>query len=78
MHAYTYQGTNQSAPDLYGNEVSCDAWTGPEGFKYWTVGHHDARYSNWGHDIVFQDGPTGVTWPPRGKKLLLVALVAAL
>jgi len=19
-------------------------------------------YKNWGHDIVFQDGPTGVTW----------------
>jgi hypothetical protein len=26
------------------------------------VGHSDARYHNWGHDIVFQDGPTGVTW----------------
>ena len=62
LRAYTYKGTNQSAPDMYGNEVSCDAWSGPEGFKYWTVGHHDARYHNWGHDIVFQDGPTGVTW----------------
>ena len=38
------------------------AGEGPEGFKYWTVGHYDKIYSNWGHDIVFQDGPTGVTW----------------
>ena len=62
LRAYTYKSTNQSAPDLYGNDVSCDYWEGPEGFKYWTVGHSDSLYHNWGHDIVFQDGPTGVTW----------------
>ena len=39
LQAYTYQGTNKSAPDLYGNQVSCDYWTGPEGFKYWTTSH---------------------------------------
>ena len=42
--------------------TACDYWLGPEGFKYWTVGHHDKLYKNYGHDIVFQDGPTGVTW----------------
>ena len=62
LQAYTYKSTNQTAPDLYGNQVSCDYWEGPEGFKYWTVDHNDKTYSNWGHDIVFQDGPTGVTW----------------
>ena len=54
LQAYTYKGTNISAPDYYGNQVSCDYWEGPEGFKYWTVGHNDKKYSNWGHDIVFQ------------------------
>jgi hypothetical protein len=62
LQAYTYKSTDQMAPDLYGAQVSCDYWEGPEGFKYWTVGHDDAKYKNWGHDIVFQDGPTGVTW----------------
>jgi hypothetical protein len=47
---------------MYGNSVQCDHWDGPDGFKYWTVSHYDSLYSNWGHDIVFQDGPTGVTW----------------
>jgi len=62
LHAYTYKGTNVSAPDMYGNDVSCDYWEGPEGFKYWTVDHFDPLYHNRGHDILFQDGPTGVTW----------------
>jgi len=62
LRAYAYQGTNESQPDMYGNSVQCDHWDGPDGFKYWTVSHYDSLYSNWGHDIVFQDGPTGVTW----------------
>jgi len=62
LRAYTYQGTNVSAPDLYGNDVMTDHWTGPESFEYWTVSHYDSLYHNWGHDIVFKDGPTGVTW----------------
>jgi len=28
LRAYTYQHTNESAPDLYGNQVQCDKWTG--------------------------------------------------
>lgn len=62
LRAYTYEGTNVSAPDLYGNDVMSDHWSGPDGFEYWTVSHFDSLYHNWGHDIVFQDGPTGVTW----------------
>lgn len=62
LRAYKYQGTNESAPDLYGNTVKCDHWVGPESFEYWTVSHYDKLYKNWGHDIVFKDGPTGVTW----------------
>ena len=31
-------------------------------YPFFTAGHNDAHYKNWGHDIVFQDGPTGVTW----------------
>ena len=61
LRSYTFQGTNQSAPDMYGYDASCDYWTGPDGFKYWTTSHADEKYT-WGHDIVFQDGPTGVTW----------------
>ena len=49
-------------PDFYGNQVSTDHWEGPLNFEYWTVGHNDKLYKNWGHDIVFKDGPTGVTW----------------
>jgi len=62
LRAYKYQGTNESQPDYYGNAVMTDHWAGPEGFEYWTVSHYDERYHNWGHDIVFKDGPTGVTW----------------
>lgn len=62
LRAYTYKTTNVSQPDFYGNQVSTDEWDGPDGFKYWTVSHWDEHYKNWGHDIVFQDGPTGVTW----------------
>ena len=62
LRAFTYKGTNESQPDMYGNQVRCDHWDGPQGFKYWTVSHFDSLYHNWGHDIVFQDGPTGVTW----------------
>jgi hypothetical protein len=62
LTAYTFKNTNVSAPDMYGNEVSCDYWSGPDGFKYWTVDHYDDLYKNWGHDILFQDGSTGVTW----------------
>ena len=62
VHSFTRAGQNVSAPDFYGNDVSCDYWEGPDGFKYWTVGKHDELYHNVGHDIVFQDGPTGVTW----------------
>jgi len=61
LQSYTYKGS-EKAPDMYGNSVQCDKWEGPSGFKYWTVGHDDAKYKNFGHDIVFQDGPTGVTW----------------
>jgi len=61
LQSYTYKGA-ETAPDMYGNTVSCDRWDGPDGFKYWTVGHNDSIYKNFGHDIVFQDGPTGVTW----------------
>ena len=28
LHAYTLAGSNVSAPDMYGNSVSCDHWTG--------------------------------------------------
>jgi len=62
LKAYTYKGTNISAPDMYGNNVMCDQWDGPQGFQYWTVSHYDKLYKNWGHDILFKDGPTGVTW----------------
>ena len=62
LQAYTYKGTNVMKPDYAGNSVNTDYWSGPEGFKYWTVSHNDKKYKNWGHDIVFQDGPTGVTW----------------
>jgi len=61
LQSYTYDGPD-TAPDMYGNTVQCDKWSGPGGFKYWTVGHNDTVYKNFGHDIVFQDGPTGVTW----------------
>jgi len=61
LQSYTYQGT-ENAPDMYGNSVLCEKWNGPEGFKYWTVAPNDITYKNVGHDIVFQDGPTGVTW----------------
>ena len=61
LRSYTFKGTNVSAPDMYGNNVMCDYWEGPQGFKYWTTNHFDKLY-NYGHDIVFQDGPTGVTW----------------
>jgi hypothetical protein len=44
------------------NSVMCDQWDGPQGFQYWTVSHYDKLYKNWGHDILFKDGPTGVTW----------------
>ena len=30
--------------------------------RYWTTTDHDRPMYNYGHDIVFQDGPTGVTW----------------
>jgi len=62
LHAFTLKGTNVTSTDYYGNKVSTDYWEGPLGFKYWTVNHYDKLYKNWGHDIVFQDGPTGVTW----------------
>merc|ERR1711998_424202 len=54
--------TNSSAEDYYGNSVMSDHWTGPDAFEYWTVSHYDKLYHNWGHDIVFKDGPTGVRW----------------
>jgi len=62
LHSFTLKESNVKAQDYYGNEVSTDHWVGPLNFQYWTVGHNDTRYKNWGHDIVFQDGPTGVTW----------------
>lgn len=61
LQSYTYKGP-EKAPDMYGNSVQCDHWEGPEGFEYWTVSHSDTVYKNFGHDIVFKDGPTGVTW----------------
>ena len=42
------------------SKVKCDEWTGPSGFKYWTVGRSSPIYS-FGHDIVLQDGPAN-TW----------------
>ena len=62
LRSYTFKGTNVSAPDMYGNNVMCDYWEGPEDFKYWTTTATDKPLYNYGHDIVFQDGPTGVTW----------------
>merc|ERR1711871_155397 len=62
LKAYKRTMVNDTAPDMYGNSINTEKWEGPSGFKYWTVGHFDETYSNWGHDIVFQDGPTGVTW----------------
>lgn len=63
LQSYTLVGQNVTAPDMYGNDVKCDEWSGPDGFKYWTSGKDDETYRNsTGHDIVFQDGPTGVTW----------------
>lgn len=62
LQSFTLKARDQDAPDMYGNQVKCDEWEGPEGFRYWTVGKNDPLYKNFGHDIVFQDGPTGVTW----------------
>lgn len=62
LQSYKLVARDELAPDMYGNQVSCDKWDGPLGFKYWTVGKSDSTYKNFGHDIVFQDGPTGVTW----------------
>jgi hypothetical protein len=62
LQSYKLTGRDVDAPDMYGNTVKCDKWEGPGGFKYWTVGENDKIYKNFGHDIVFQDGPTGVTW----------------
>merc|ERR1712086_405186 len=62
LHSFTLKESNVKAQDYDGNEVSTDHWVGPLNFQYWAVGHNDTRYKNWGHDIVFQDGPTGVTW----------------
>lgn len=63
LQSFTLVGTDKEAPDMYGNQVKCDEWSGPQGFKYWTASKDDAIYgNNTGHDIVFQDGPTGVTW----------------
>ena len=62
LHSFTRIAQNVYAPDLYGNKVSCDYWEGPGGFAYWTVGNNDPLYHNFGHDIKFQDGQTGVSW----------------
>ena len=34
LRSYTFKGTNVSALDMYGNNVMCDYWEGPEDFKY--------------------------------------------
>jgi len=63
LQSFTLVGQDKDAPDMYGNQVKCDEWSGPSGFKYWTSGKNDPTYgNNVGHDILFQDGPTGVTW----------------
>merc|ERR1712203_1330337 len=62
LQSYKRTAQDDEALDMAGNKVKCDKWEAPDGFKYWTVGHNDAIYKNFGHDIVFQDGPTGVTW----------------
>ena len=61
LQSMSLVGQDVDAPDMYGNTVKCDEWEG-QTFKYWTVGRNDPLYKNVGHDIVFQDGPTGVTW----------------
>lgn len=62
LQSFKRTAQDEEALDMVGNKVKCDRWEGPDGFKYWTVGHNDAIYKNFGHDILFQDGPTGVTW----------------
>jgi len=61
LESYKLTGQGVQKPDMYGGQVKCDQWDGPEGFQYWTSAKDDATYG-FGHDIVFKDGPTGVTW----------------
>lgn len=50
LAAFNYSGV-QSAADYFGNEQSCNYWTGPGDFAYWTL----ASGSNQGADIKFQE-----------------------
>eukprot|EP00744_Colponema_vietnamica_P020028 GILI01028412.1.p2 GENE.GILI01028412.1~~GILI01028412.1.p2 ORF type:complete len:230 (-),score=44.61 GILI01028412.1:32-694(-) len=54
LQAFNFSSV-ETAPDMFGNEVSCNYWTGPGGFGYWTSVSH-------GIDVQFRDGPTGVYW----------------
>ena len=45
----------ENADNYYGDSVSCNHWTGPESFGFWTA-------ASSGVDIKFKDGPTSVTW----------------
>jgi len=61
LQAFTRVGQNEIAQDYAGRNVSCDHWSGPQAFEYWTSDHNDPVHG-FGEDIVFKDGPTGVTW----------------
>jgi len=54
LAAFTYNGT-AIAQDYYNDTYECNYWVGDGGFAYWT----DVKQ---GHDIYFQDGPTGTYW----------------
>jgi len=61
LQSYKLSAQGVSKPDMYGGQIKTDQWDGPSGFQYWTSAKDDATYG-FGHDIVFKDGPTGVTW----------------
>jgi len=61
LQSYNLSARGVMKPDMYGAQIKTDQWDGPQGFKYWTSAKDDPTYG-FGHDIVFQDGPTGVTW----------------
>lgn len=61
LQSYNLSAKGVQKPDMYGGQIKCDQWDGPEGFQYWTSAKDDTTYG-FGHDIVFKDGPTGVTW----------------
>jgi len=61
LQSYKLSAQGVSKPDMYGGQIKTDQWDGPEGFQYWTSAKDDSTYG-FGHDIVFKDGPSGVTW----------------